>query len=54
MIDIPDAPWVGLCREEYEELFRIHDEEYENYLATKADDDYKAEKEEAMERTTTQ
>lgn len=51
MSGIPDAPWIGLCREEYEDRCRLYDEDEEDYLATKADDDYKAAKEEeAIER----
>lgn len=41
MNEIKDAPWIGYCREEYEENCSIYDEEEEEYLAAKADDDYK-------------
>lgn len=27
MINIPDAPWIGLCREDYEDSRRIYDDE---------------------------
>ena len=25
--DIPDAPWIGICKEEWEERCKIYDEE---------------------------
>ena len=41
-----DAPWIGMCAEDYEEQSSFYDEEYEDYLATKADDEWKRRKEE--------
>ena len=40
-MSIPDAPWIGVCRDEYDERRAIYDEDEEDYIATKADDDYK-------------
>ena len=48
--EIKDAPWVGLSGEEYEERCASFDEGYEDYLAAKADDDYKAAQEEEVLR----
>ena len=48
--DIKDAPWVGMSREEYERESSHYSDEYEEYLATKADDDYKAAQEEELIR----
>ena len=46
MIEVKDAPWIGLCKEEYDELCSIYDEREEAYLATRADEDWKREQEE--------
>ena len=48
--DVKDAPWIGMDREEYAEKCSLYDEQYENYLDTKADDDYKAAREEEVLR----
>lgn len=47
---IKDALWIGMDREEYEENYALYDEKYQDYLAAKADDDYKREQEEEMFR----
>ena len=45
-MSIPDAPWIGVCGEEYDARRSIYDEDEEDYCATKADDDYKRAQEE--------
>ena len=47
-----NAPWIGLCEEEYKERCDTYDEDYEDYLSAKADDDYKREQEERDESET--
>lgn len=27
MIEVPDAPWIGFCQEEWEERCRIYDDD---------------------------
>ena len=48
--EIKDAPWVGMSREEYEERCSIYEDDDADYLATKADEEYKAAQEEAIIR----
>ncbi len=44
--DIPDAPWIGLCKEEWEEICNpySHWEEDADYEAEEADRRWKEEK----------
>lgn len=43
MIDIPDAPWVGLCKEDYYERFGCsfyeEDDDYEEDIWEDEDDE---------------
>ena len=48
--EVKDAPWIGKDGEEYKEHCSIFNEGYDDYLDTKADDDYKREQEEEMFR----
>lgn len=48
MYDIPDAPWIGLCREDYEDKYKLYDEGYEDYLAEEADRRWDEGQEEAL------
>ena len=48
--EIKDAPWIGKHEEDYAEECSLYDEKYEDYLDTKADDDYKRAQEEEMFR----
>lgn len=50
MDNVKDAPWVGKGEEEYKEQFSLFDEKYQEYLASKVDDDYKREQEEELFR----
>lgn len=45
MVEVEDAPWIGHCREEWDEMCRIYDEDEEDYLAEKADRQWKERKE---------
>lgn len=47
MNDIPDAPWIGLCREEWEERCspNLYDEDRENYEIEQAECKLKEERE---------
>lgn len=29
MFEVPDAPWIGLCKEEWEERCRLYEEDEE-------------------------
>lgn len=49
-IEVKDAPWIGMDREEYQEQCSLFDDDYLDYLATKSDDDYKHEQEEELFR----
>lgn len=44
-MDIPDAPWIGHCKEEYEDMCRIYNEDYEDYLAEELDKKWKERRE---------
>ena len=45
MSQVADAPWVGYCKEEFDERSAFYDEREEEYLANKADEDCKREQE---------
>lgn len=46
--NIPDAPYIGHCREEYEEMCRLYREDEEDYYGDLADDLWKEEQWERM------
>lgn len=46
--DIPDAPWIGHCKEEYEEMCRLYDEDEDDYYGELADIRWKDEQWERM------
>lgn len=44
MANISDAPWIGHCEEEYEEIyFHFYDEDRENYEIEQAERELKEE-----------
>lgn len=45
---IPDAPWIGLCREDWEERCTLYDEECDDHLLDEADRRWKEEQEEEI------
>lgn len=50
MVEVPDAPWIGHCREEYEEMCNpySHLEEDADYLSNETDKRWKEEQEERL------
>ena len=51
MFEVKDAPWIGDCEEDWESKSTCcYDEDRDDYLAAKADDDYKRAQEEELIR----